>query len=78
MKNDMKTFIRLLGITHNEIFINLQINEHYFDTIEWCKENDLIILHYFDEELDIQYEFDDLDKETKNNLHNHLFKLCSL
>jgi len=78
MEKNIRTYIRLLGITHNEIILNMNVNDYNFNTIEWDQDTGDIILHEFDDDLDIPYYFEDIDEFTKIKIHDHLLRMCSL
>jgi len=78
IKYKIKSLIILIGITYNEIVIDVRIGNYHFDTIEWDKDVDDVFLHTFDENLSIEFTFDHLEEDVKEGIYNHLMKLAIL
>lgn len=72
MKKKVRDLIRILGIGLNELVIDIKVDEVTFNTIEWNVEANQIILHKFEEELDFEYDFDELDSEQQLIVFKHL------
>lgn len=72
MKNKVKNLIRILGVGLNELVIDIKIDDITFDTIEWNSESNLILLHHFVEDLDFEYDFDELEEEQQLIVFKHL------
>ena len=69
-----KKVIRLItdiGLGVNEIFIDLPLSFDTFNTIEL--DNNSIILHKFNDDLDYTTDFDDLDDEDKLEVYKSLY-----
>lgn len=76
MELKIKTLIIMLGITFDEIIIDLEVGEYKFDSIEWDRDLDEIFLHTFDEGLSIEYTFTSLTDDIQESIHNYLLKLA--
>ena len=69
-----KKVIRLIndiGLGVSEIIIDLPLSFDTFNTIEL--NNNVIILHKFNDDLDYTTEFDDLDDEDKLEVYKLLY-----
>ena len=67
MKKKVSKIIQILGIGLNEIIIDVDLSLGTFNSVEWVKSENKIWLHMFHEDDDIQisFDFDDLDKIDK-------------
>ncbi len=75
MKSKIKALIVVLGITFDEIVVELQIDEYRFDSIEWDRDLDEIYLHTFERNLSIEYNLEAIEEEVQEQIYNHLLKL---
>lgn len=68
MKEKVIDLIQDLGMGLNELVFDFEIDGVKFNSIEWVPEDDLILLHIFeDEETDYHCDFEgiDIDKQIK-------------
>jgi hypothetical protein len=67
MKRKVAKIIQILGIGLYEIVVDIDLSLGTFNSIEWIKSENKIWLHMFHEDDDIQisFDFDDLDKIDK-------------
>jgi len=68
MKDKVIDLIRLLGVGFNELVFEFEIDGVDFNSIEWLPDEDLVLLHIFeDDETDIYCDFEgiDIDKQIK-------------
>ena len=67
MKRKVAKIILILGIGLTEIIVDIDLSLGTFNSIEWIKSENKIWLHMFHEDDDIQisFDFDDLDKIDK-------------
>lgn len=73
MRNEVIKLIKILGIGLNEIVIEFNLECGNFETIEYNPEDDSLVLHIFqDEDLDITFDFDDLDEEDQKQVYRTL------
>jgi len=69
VKNKIISDIKFLSLGLNELIIDIPLEDITFHSIELVEGNQ-IILHRILEELDIEYDFDDLDKVDKSKIHS--------
>ncbi len=69
MKNKIISDIKFLSLGLNELIIDIPLEDITFHSIELVEGNQ-IILHRILEDLDIEYDFDDLDKVDKSKIHS--------
>lgn len=78
LKTSRKKFIaliKLLAIVSNEIVLDFFIGDFSFNSIEWVKEKNKIILHKFEEgDIDLEYDFDQLPNNIKRELYLFLIR----
>lgn len=67
-KKSLISIVKYLGIDLNEIVVEIPLEEITFNSIEWINP-DKIILHKIIEDLDVEYDFDDLDDSTKMEIY---------
>jgi len=68
MKEKVIDLIQDLGMGLNELVFDFEIDGVKFNSIEWVPEDDLVLLHIFeDEETDWHCDFEgiDIDKQIK-------------
>ena len=67
MKRKVAKIIQILVIGLTEIILDIDLSLGTFNSIEWIKSENKIWLHMFHEDDDIQisFDFDDLDKIDK-------------
>lgn len=73
MREKIINLIKILGVGLNEIVIEINLDCGNFETIEYNPEDDSLVLHIFqDEDLDITFDFDDLDEEDQRKVYRTL------
>lgn len=72
MKNKVKDLIKILGIGLSEIVIDLELSEVVFNSIEWDEESDRVILHKFEDDLDYEFDFEDLTEQNQLEIYKIL------
>jgi len=65
MKKKVKDLIKILGIGLNELVIDINLDEVTFNSIEWDEENNKIILHKFEDDLDYEFDFEELTDDQQ-------------
>jgi hypothetical protein len=75
VKDKLISLIVILGIDEKEIFLDIDLEEITFESIEWCKKSNQVILHKFVDDNDYEYNFDELPKKMKYEIYNILLKL---
>jgi len=78
MKRKVAKIIRILGIGLNELVIDIETSIAIFNSIEWSKSENKIWLHIFHDEEDIQitFDFDDLDDFDKYVIYSLLSSIA--
>ena len=78
MKRKVAKIIQILGIGLTEIILDIDLSLGTFNSIEWIKSENKIWLHMFHEDDDIQisFDFDDLDKIDKYIVYNLLASIA--
>jgi hypothetical protein len=82
MKKQVAALIKLLGITVNELVMDVDLEAFTFNSIEWVPEDNKIILHIWfdvednDGEFELDVDFDTLSNEDQKLIYNTLAKLC--
>lgn len=73
MKRKIAKMILIMGIGLTELIVDIELGIATFNSVEYIKGENKIYLHIFHEEEDIElsYDFDDLDKTDK-----YLLYLC--
>jgi hypothetical protein len=66
--------IKTIGIDIFEIVIKMPISFIVFDSIEYVESTGKIILHYWEEDYDMNCDFDDLENEDKLKIYEILSK----
>lgn len=65
LKNKVINSIKILGIGIKELVIDIELSEFTINSIEYDKKNDNVLVHIFNDNLDIMYEFDGLCEKDK-------------
>lgn len=76
MKDKIISLIILLGIDCNEIVLDLKLSKDLiFNSIEWRRSINQLILHKFIDDDDYEYNFDELPNIMKNMVYIELLKI---
>jgi hypothetical protein len=73
-KNKLISIIKYLGITLDEVVVDIILDEVIFDSIEWRRKGNQIILHKFIGELDYEFNYDELPNRLKNEIYLFLLR----
>lgn len=67
MKRKTAKMILIMGIGLTELIMDIELSFATFNSIEYVKSENKIYLYIMheDEDIEISYDFDDLDKEDK-------------
>jgi hypothetical protein len=67
MKRKVAKMILIMGIGLTELIMDIELSFATFNSIEYVKSENKIYLYIMheDEDIEISYDFDDLDKEDK-------------
>lgn len=75
IKSEVISIIVQLGIDETELIFDIKLKKIIFNSIEWVKKSNQVILHKFIDDNDYEYNFDELPKEIKKEIHNILMNL---
>ncbi len=73
MKEELINIIKILGIGLVELYVEIDLGFLYIHSIEYDKNSESIILHNFVDDLDLEYDYDDLEEDEKK----YIFSLLS-
>ncbi len=73
-REKMISLIKYLAIIADEIVFDMKINDLEFNSIEWRKKDDLIILHKFIDEFDFEINYDELSDSLKDEIYLFLVR----
>jgi hypothetical protein len=82
MKKKVANLIKILGITVNEIVIDIEVGDYKINSLEWIPETDKVILHIWfeveDEEGEYEYDvdFEILSAVDQKQIYTILSKYC--
>jgi hypothetical protein len=67
MKRKVAKMILIMGIGLTELIVDLELSIARFNSIEYIRSEKKIYLHIFheDDDIELSYDFDDLDKVDK-------------
>ena len=75
MKKKLISLIKILGITQDEVIIDIDVLETTFNTIEWRRKGNQVILHKFLEgDIEIEFNYDELPKKMKKEIYLFLLR----
>jgi hypothetical protein len=73
MKEKVRDLIKILGIGLHELVIDINIDGVIFNSIEWVEEEEIILLHIFDDdEMDYFIDFEELSTESQIVIYKSL------
>ena len=75
IKNQIISLIILLGINERELIFDLTLDKVTFNSIEWRKKSNQIILHKFNDDYDYEFNYDELPNDIKREIYQCLLKL---
>jgi hypothetical protein len=75
IKSEIISIIVQLGIDETELIFDIKLKKIIFNSIEWVKKSNQVILHKFIDDNDYEYNFDELPKEIKKEIHTILMNL---
>ncbi len=65
MKKKVIQIIKILGIGLNELIVDIQLDTITINSIEWSPSDKKVYLHIFEDDLDIEMDFDDMSDENQ-------------
>jgi|688.fasta_scaffold168725_4 hypothetical protein len=73
-KKNLVSLIKYLGITFDEVVVEIVIDEVIFDSIEWRRKGNQVILHKFIEDLNYEFNYDELPNKLKKEIYLFLLR----
>lgn len=73
-KKKLVSIVKYLGITFDEVVVDIILDEVEFNSIEWRRKGNQIILHKFIEEFDYEFNYDELPKKLKKEIYLFLLR----
>ena len=73
MKTEVSKLVKILGITYSEIVIDIELKWATINTIE-VRDDDVILHVFIEDELDIEFSFDDIPEEDQKFILQFLRK----
>lgn len=73
-KKKLVSLIKYLGITFDEVVVDIIVDEVIFNSIEWRRKGNQVILHKFIDELDYEFNYDELPKKLKKQIYLFLLR----
>ena len=73
-KNKLVSLVKYLGITFDEVVVDIILEDVVFNSIEWRKKGNQVILHKFTEDLDCEFNYDELPKVLKKEIYLFLLR----
>lgn len=66
MKKEVIKAIRIMGVGTTELLMDFSLSVGYFDSIEWIKSDNRIVLHMFAQnDFDLSVDWEDLSHDDK-------------
>lgn len=73
-KEKLISLVKYLGITFDEVLVDITIEDVIFNSIEWRREDNQIILHKFINDLDYEFNYDEMSKGLKKKIYLFLLR----
>ena len=70
MREQLISIIKILGVNYNEIIVDIDLDTYVINTIEIV--NNIIVLHIFLDEMDIELNYDDINEADKYVIYQTL------
>lgn len=75
MRDKIIQLIKILGIGVNELIIDIDLDSITINSIEWSQSDNKVFVHLFDDDYDIEMDFDDLSDENQEIIFKTLSQL---
>lgn len=76
-KEKLIPIIKYLGIIEDEVMVEFDFGgKIVFNSIEWRKEKNTIILHKIEDEYDFEYNYDDMSPELQKDIYYALLRIA--
>jgi hypothetical protein len=73
MRDDLIRIVKILGVSYNEIFIDIDVDGFTINSLE-IRDGSAIVLHSFVNDMDLEFFYDDLIEEDRKTIYR---SLCS-
>ena len=74
-KKDIISLIKLIGIDLDEVVVDIKIDDTLtFNSIEWRRRNNKVILHCVNGKLDVEFDYEEFDEEIQKFLYYFLLR----
>lgn len=73
-KKKLVPLIKYLGITIDEVVVDIILDDVIFNSIEWRRKGNQVILHKFIEDMDYEFNYDELPKKLKSQIYLFLLR----
>ena len=73
-KKNLVSLIKYLGITIDEVVVDIILDDVIFNSIEWRRKGNQVILHKFIEDMDYEFNYDELPKKLKSQIYLFLLR----
>jgi len=73
-KKKLISIVKYLGITFDEVVVDIILDEVSFNSIEWRRNGNQIILHKFIDEFDYEFNYDEMPKKIKKEIYLFLLR----
>ena len=73
-KKNLVSLIKYLGITIDEVVVDIIVDEVVFNSIEWRRKGNQVILHKFIDKFDYEFNYDELPKKLKKQIYLFLLR----
>lgn len=75
MRKKVIQIVRIMGCGVNELLVEINTGMIIYHSVEWDPASDKVYLHVFDGDLDMEFDFDDLDKNLQLEIYIKLANL---
>ena len=73
-KKKLVSIVKYLGITIDEVVVDIIVDEVVFNSIEWRRKGNQVILHKFIDKFDYEFNYDELPKKLKKQIYLFLLR----
>ena len=73
-KKNLVSLIKYLGITIDEVVVDIIVDEVVFNSIEWRRKGNQVILHKFIDKFDYEFNYDELPNRLKKEIYLFLLR----
>lgn len=74
MKMKLISLIKYLAIDLDEVVVDIYVEDMVFNSIEWRRKGDQVILHKFVNSIDYEFNYDEMAKKNKEAIYLFLLR----